>query len=75
MEQQQIPSETMGTGRFSREEYRQNPQAFFDHAERTGWAEVVDENDRPVWTLNVLLEDLPPLFGDEEEGEGEETPR
>jgi hypothetical protein len=67
MQQQRMRSKPSDADKFTREFYEHNWRAVRDHAEETGWAVVVDENGRPIVTMNVLLEDLPPLFADEEE--------
>lgn len=66
MEQQQLRSESMKEGKFTRQFAKHNWRAVREHAARTGWAVVVDENDQPVMIMNPLLEDLPPLFADED---------
>jgi hypothetical protein len=66
-----MQSRPMKEGRFSSEAYRQNSKEVFDYAERTGWAVVVDENDRAIMTMHIPLEDLPPLFGDDDDDDSE----
>jgi hypothetical protein len=61
MKQQRMQSRPTEADTFTREFYEREFRAVHDHADKTGCAVVVDENNRPLMTLHVLLEDLPPL--------------